>query len=186
MDGIFGNLPEIHTARLVLRKICLSDAADMFEYARQKKVTKYTIWDSHRSVNDTKAFIKSATARARKGLPVSWAMELKSSGRVIGTAGIEAYSRQHRTASIGYAMSPEHWNKGLMTEAVVAVISFAFKKLGANRVEAVCDVKNAASARVMEKAGMKFEGIQRSRIITARGRLSDVKSYAITGKDGRK
>ncbi len=55
--------------------------------------------------------------------------------------------------------------------------------MGLNRIEAVCDIKNIGSSRVMEKAGMKFEGMQRSRIITVRGRVHDVKSYAITRKD---
>jgi ribosomal-protein-alanine N-acetyltransferase len=179
----FKNMPELSTRRLVLRRLRKTDVDDIFDYASRPVVTKYTIWDYHRTNKETKAFIKRVTEKYKHGEPVSWAVTDKRSGKVIGTAGYEFYSSIHKTAGIGYAISPDYWNKGYMTEAVKKIIEFGFKKIGLNRIEAVCDIKNIGSARVMEKAGMKFEGIQRSRIITAKGRVHDVKSYAITRKD---
>jgi ribosomal-protein-alanine N-acetyltransferase len=184
-EKIFKKLPEIRTKDLILRKLRISDAADIFEYASRPEASLYTIWDRHRSKKDTVAFLKYADARAKKGLPVSWAVVHKKDKRVIGTAGIEDYSPAHKCAGLGYALSPDYWNRGYTTEAVGAIIEFTYKKLGLNRVEAVCAIDNKPSARVMEKCGLKYEGILRQRIVTAKGKVHDVKIYAITAEDIR-
>ena len=184
-EQIFRHMPVLKTKRLILRNIKLSDAEDVFNYASNPKVSKYTIWSTHKHVNESKQFILWHNMRQRQGNPVSWGVIDKKTRKFIGTAGFETYSGSHKTASIGYAIGVEYWNKGYTTEAVKKIISFGFRKLMLNRIEAVCDVNNGASARVMEKSGMKFEGIQRSRIISAKGRVHDVRSYAIIKKDIR-
>lgn len=176
---IFKRLPVLRTKRLILRNIKLSDAADIFSYASNPEVSKYTIWPAHKSINSSKHFIVCHNMTQQDGNPASWGVVEKNTNKLIGTAGFESYSGPHKTASIGYAIGVEYWNKGYTTEAVKKIITFGFKVLKLNRIEAVCDVNNIASARVMEKCGMKFEGIQRSRIISAKGRVHDVKGYAI-------
>jgi ribosomal-protein-alanine N-acetyltransferase len=180
---IFSHLPVIKTKRLILRNLRFSDAADIFNYASNPEVSKYTIWSTHKSINDSKDFITWHNMRQRQGNPVSWGVIERATNKLIGTAGFESYSVPHKTASIGYAVGFEYWNKGYTTEAVKKIISFGFSMLKLNRIEAVCDVNNGASARVMEKSGMKFEGVQRSRIISAEGRIHDVKGYAIIRSD---
>ncbi len=115
---VFKNLPELSTKRLLLRRIIKTDIDDIFNYASRPMVTKYTIWEYHRTKKDTKAFIKHVLAKYKRGEPASWAVTDKKSRKVIGTAGYETYSDTHKTAGIGYALSPDGWNKGYMTEAV--------------------------------------------------------------------
>jgi ribosomal-protein-alanine N-acetyltransferase len=182
-EKIFRDLPRIATKDLILRKLKLSDTLDIFEYASRPEVSHYTIWDRHKTKNDTKVFLKYALRCSGKGLPVSWAIVHKKDKKVIGTAGVETYDEKHKCAGLGYVLSPEYWNRGYVTEAVTGIIDFIFKKLEPNRVEAVCDINNTASARVMEKSGMKYEGVLRQRIATVKGTVHDVKIYAITAGD---
>ena len=75
------------------------------------------------------------------------------------------YSPVHHTAEIGYSFSRDYWNRGYATQALTAVIRTAFHFLpDLNRIEAQHDIRNPASGRVMEKCGMKKEGILRSRL----------------------
>jgi [ribosomal protein S5]-alanine N-acetyltransferase len=71
------------------------------------------------------------------------------------------YAPEHARAELGYVLSREHWGKGLMPEAVRAVIRFGFGRMELNRIQARCVAENTASARVMEKAGMTYEGTLR-------------------------
>ncbi|GJM70102.1 hypothetical protein HMSSN036_23180 [Paenibacillus macerans] len=81
-------------------------------------------------------------------------------------------------AEIGYVLSKQYWNKGIMTEVVRRIIEFSFKELELVRVEAKCHPKNVGSAKVMEKSEMKFEGVLR-RYLWAKEELQDVKLYSI-------
>ncbi len=182
-EKIFKHLPKLETKRLILRPLKLTDADEMFEYASRPEVTQYTIWDFHRSVKETKKFLAFAVSRMKKGLPVSWAISHKKDKKMIGTAGIEEFNGQDKCATLGYAISPYYWNQGLTTEAVIKIVEFAFKELDANRVEAYCDVENKASAKVLVKAGMKYEGILRKSIVTFSGKVRDSKMHAIVKGD---
>lgn len=182
-EKVFKHLPVLETERLILRNITLSDAEDVFNYTSNPEVSRFTIWSCHRSIGDSIKFINWHNRLQKQGRPVSWGVIDKATMKLIGTAGFESYISDHKTADIGYAIAVEYWNRGYTTEAVKKIIDFGFDKLKLSRIEAVCDVANIGSARVMEKSGMKFEGIQRSKIISAEGRVHDVKSYAIIRED---
>ena len=94
------------------------------------------------------------------------------------------YAPEHARAELGYVLSREHWGKGLMPEAVRAVMAFGFEKLSLNRIQARCIAENLASARVMEKAGMTFEGtLRESEFI--KGAYRDIKLYSILRREYR-
>ena len=116
--------------------------------------------------------------------PSSWGIEDKTSGKLIGTIGFMNCSFDHNSAEIGYSLSKEHWNKGLMTEAVEVCLDYAFGEMHLNRVEAQHEVSNPSSGRVMEKCGMKKEGVMRERLYN-KGRYVDVCVYAIVRSDWR-
>ena len=88
----------------------------------------------------------------------------------------------HARGEIGYALARKYWGQGLMTEAVRAMLDYGFNTLHLNRIEARCDVENAGSWRVMEKVGMKFEGVLRQNIML-HGRARDARMYAILRED---
>jgi [ribosomal protein S5]-alanine N-acetyltransferase len=94
-------------------------------------------------------------AKARPGQ--DFAIVLRETDEVIGGITIEV-SEQHRRASLGYWCGVDYWGRGYATEAVSAVIGYGFRKSALNRVHAECHGDNPASRRVLEKAGMTFEG----------------------------
>ncbi|MFH1368156.1 MAG: GNAT family protein [Elusimicrobiota bacterium] len=181
-NKVFHNLPTLKTKRLILRKLKMSDACDIYEYGRDPLVSRYTIWARHKSIKDTRGFLKYVQREYRKAVPESWGMILKENGKLIGTCGFNNYNSNFRKAEIGYAMSRKYWGKGLMTEAVEAMLDFGFGKLKLNRICAHCMIDNKGSEKVMKKCGMKFEGIMREGIFV-KGKPRDLKMYAILKKE---
>jgi len=118
----------------------------------------------------------------RAASPDVWAIVEKASGRVIGTIRMGEYRAQHGRASVGYALARPYWNRGLTTEALRAVLRFGFDVVGLNRIFAVCYPENPASARVMEKVGMTYEGTLRDAAFE-KGRYRSLKVYAILRRE---
>lgn len=179
---VFADLPELNTPRLLLRKMTMRDAADLHEYCRDKQVAEHVLWNAHQSMLDTRGYLRFILHQYRDGVPSSYGMVLKETGKLIGTIGFMGYSPENNSVEVGYSMSRAYWNKGLMTEALRAVIDMAFEALHVNRVEAMHETTNPASGKVMLKCGMRFEGVMRSKIFN-KGHYSDVAMYAITQAD---
>ena len=107
------------------------------------------LWDTHRSIEDSESFLSFTMEGYERGDFGSWGVVLKDSGAFVGTCGMDGgYAPEHARAEIGYALSREHRGKGLMPEAVRAVIRFGFVRMGLNRIQARCIAENTASARV--------------------------------------
>ena len=94
------------------------------------------------------------------------------------------YAPEHARAELGYVLSRKLWGRGLMPEAVRAVVRFGFGRMELNRIEARCIIENAASARVMEKAGMTCEGTLREREFI-KGAYRDMRLYSILRREYR-
>ena len=159
--------------------MCLDDAEDMFEYASDPEVSKYTGWYAHNALEDSKLFLNYVTNSYRNNQVSSWGVVHKVDKKFIGTAGFINWNVEHARAEIGYALARKYWGKGYMTEVVHAIIYFGFSRIMLNRIEARCEIKNIASARVMEKVGMKYEGILRQHMFM-KGKYRDLKIYSIT------
>jgi ribosomal-protein-alanine N-acetyltransferase len=110
-----------------------------------------------------------------------WGIVYKGNGRFIGSCGIVGWDLENARAEMGYVLSQKYW-QGLMSEAVRAMLAFGIEKMGLNRIEARCTVENAASACVMEKAGMLYEGTLRQREFI-KGAYRDMKVYSILRSD---
>ncbi|HYG99939.1 MAG TPA: GNAT family N-acetyltransferase [Terriglobales bacterium] len=177
-------IPEIVTERLLLRALRPTDEIDVFSYARDPEVANHTLWEPHENLNDTRVFLAFVAEQHRSGRSFIWAIVHNRDRRVIGTVGLTAYVPNHARAEMGFAIARPYWNQGYTTEAVKAMLSFALRDLGLNRVEAFCKLENIGSARVMEKAGMRFEGILRGREFI-KGRYEDVRMYAMLKQDLR-
>lgn len=179
---VFLGTPTLETKRLILRRLKPSDAKAVFEYASDPEVTKYVTWQPHKAIAESKSFIRFVLNQYKQDKAGDWAIVLRQTGKVIGTCGFTAINAINNYAEIGYVLSHRYWGNGYMTEAVLALLKFAFDKMSLNRVEAVHILNNAPSGRVMEKAGMKSEGLLQQRIFTA-GEYHDVRIYAITKKE---
>ncbi|MBO4884304.1 MAG: GNAT family N-acetyltransferase [Clostridia bacterium] len=175
---LFFSMPPIETERLVLRRLEMNDAPDIFNYGRDPEVARHVLWEAYESVSESRSYIRTMQRRYRLGEPSSWGIELKSEGRVVGTIGYMWYQEEHSSAEVGYSLARDQWNRGLMTEALSAVIRHSFEVLHLNRVEAQHELTNPASGEVMKKCGMQYEGTLRERLRN-KGRYVDVALYAI-------
>jgi [ribosomal protein S5]-alanine N-acetyltransferase len=178
----FLGYPVLETERLILRRLKTSDAQDMFEFAMHRDVSKYVSWEPHESIERAEKFIKSTIEHYDNDESGELGMELKENGKLIGSMGFVKFNPQDLCGEIGYTLSRDYWGKGIMTEAVKCIIRFAFEEMKINRIEAVHFSENEASGRVMQKAGMSFEGLLRQRRF-AKGRYWDLKYYAILKSD---
>ena len=178
LDELLADLPVLETDRLLLRKASLDDAADIFEYASDHEVPRFMPWEPHQSIQTTYEYLEHVLDGYRQHSPGPWALVHKRDAKMIGTCSFGSWERDHRRAEIGYVLNRRYWGQGYMAEAVRAIIAFGFRELGLNRIQARCDVPNIGSARVMEKAGMSFEGVLRQQLFS-KGSYRDMKMYSI-------
>ena len=181
---ILKDLPTLVTDRLILRKMTPNDAEAVFTYASDPEVTRYVVWETHRSIEDSKALLDLVTSKYESGGEPEWGIVYKGDHRFVGTCGIVSWEPYHARAELGYALSRDYWGRGFVAEAVRAMISFGFKEMNLNRIEARCIAENTASARVMEKAGMLYEGTLRQRELI-KGEHRDMKVYSILRDERR-
>lgn len=179
---IFDRSPKIETERLILRHMKVSDARDMYDYARRPQVTRYLLWAPHDSLDYTRSYLKQVERCYRQGTFHDFGVILKENNRLIGTCGFARIDEANSTAEAGYVLNPDYWGKGIATEALSAVIALGFEKRGFNRIESRYMVDNQASRRVMEKSGMSFEGIHRQMIFVRDG-YEDIGICAILKQD---
>ncbi len=178
MEAYGGYMPLLETERLRLRRLCMRDAADIFDYSRDPQVAKYVLWDAQTSLSEARGYLRFMLRKYRLGEPASWGIELKATGRIVGTIGFMWIQRDNAAAEVGYSLARGLWNRGLMTEALRAVIDFGFRGLNLNRIEAQHESENPASGAVMRKCGMQREGTLRQRLMN-KGRFVDVELYSI-------
>lgn len=179
--GVFA-MPTLETPRLVLRRIALRDAEDIFAYSADEEVARHVLWPAQRSVGEARDYCRYMLRRYRQDEPSSWGIELKASGHLVGTIGYMAYNEENATVEVGYSLARWLWNEGYMTEALGRVIGYTFDAMDVNRIEAQHELTNPASGRVMEKCGMRREGVLRQRLYN-KGKFVDVALYAILRGD---
>ncbi|HZG52492.1 MAG TPA: GNAT family N-acetyltransferase [Pyrinomonadaceae bacterium] len=149
----------IETARLVLRKPVAADTPLIYEaYARDPEVTRYLSWRPHRAVADGEEHSAQLLAAWESGKYFSWAIVVNDGGEL---AGMISARPEGWRVELGYVIGRRWWGRGLMTEAARAVVDYALARPEVWRVWGVCDVENLASARVLEKTGMRREGVLR-------------------------
>ncbi len=152
----------METHRLILRPFTMEDAEDMYaNWASDPEVTKFLTWPPHADVGVTRAVLGSWIPQYTDGGYFNWAIEWKETGAVIGNISVVKLNETTEAADLGYCMSRAFWGRGIMPEAMRAVIDYLFDVVCLNRVAACHDVKNPKSGRAMEKAGMKTEGVLR-------------------------
>lgn len=170
--------PTLRSTRLLLRRLYLSDAAAIYEYAKLDLVTRFLLWDSHQSISDTENLLQRIIHRYDGFSPPIWGIELTETQKLIGTIGMHRFRQEHRRTEIGFALHPDYWNRGLTTEAVLTVLKYGFHTLGLHRIEAGVFEGNIASEKVLIKVGMKLEGIFREAFFV-KNEIRTLKFYAI-------
>lgn len=173
IQKLFSNIPTLTTERLTLRKMTKADAEDMFEYSKLDEVTRFLRWYPHPDIAHTRRHLAMIEREYRIGCFYDWGIVENSSGKLIGTCGFTRIDPYNFTGEIGYVLNPKYWSQGLASEAAARVIRFGFEELSLHRIEAKYIVGNEKSRALMERCGMKFEGVMRSSMLI-KGEFRDI------------
>ncbi len=169
----------IKTDRLCLRPFSLEDKGMVYEnYGCDEKIRKYISWIPCDTLEKTEEFIRF-NIREYESNPKHYSWAIVFEGSVIGSVGIFNVSDDNDSGEIGYSLGSKWWSNGFMTEVCRAVIDYAFRVVGFNRVYATCHVDNAGSSRVLEKVGMSFEGVIRDGQKNLDGSFSNLRMYSV-------
>lgn len=175
------------TERLILRPFTEDDAEAVFHnWASDDEVTKYLTWPTHSSVEASRWYVNYCIQQYSTTSRYQWGIELKSTHELIGNISVVSSIDELECMELGWVIGRKYWGNGYMPEAATKVIDVLFDEVGANCVYAGHDVNNPKSGRVMQKIGMKFEGVLRQFGKNNQG-IVDVARYSIVKSErGRK
>lgn len=150
----------LKTKRLILRPFCLEDGEAMYRnWASDDEVTKYLSWPTHSSAEISNYVTAEWVAGYEKKDFYLWAIEFE--GEAIGSISVVELNESVAMAEIGYCIGKAWWHRGIMPEALAAVMEYLFDRVGMKRIQACHDTSNPNSGAVMKKCGMELEGILR-------------------------
>jgi [ribosomal protein S5]-alanine N-acetyltransferase len=174
----------IVTERLILRPPTLKDASDIVENVNNLKVSRYLAFVPYPySVKDARVFINLCRKKATRN-PYNFAITLKHSGKLVGMIGFTGLDKFSAKSEVGYWLGKKHWRQGITTEAMKAMVKFAFRKLKLVRLQADVAVENKASANLLKKIGFKKEGLKRkSARAKSTGKWHDTYSFGLLQSD---
>lgn len=175
--------PTIHTERLILKQATTEDAKDMHIYLSNETVCRYMGIDAHETIEDTKGEIQWYDKIFKEQTGIRWGISLKDNPAIIGEiCGFLNLEKQHCRTEIGYELHHDHWRKGIMKEAITAVLRYGFQEMNLNRIEAIIDPANTSSVQLLEKIDFVREGLLREYDLGQNG-FDDVYMYAILKRD---
>ena len=178
---------KIETERLILRKFEKDDVQDMFNnWSNDADVTQYLSWNAHSEIGVTKLIISNWVNAYENMETYIWGIVPKDYGKVAGSISVIETSDKNMSCEIGYCLSKNYWNKGLMTEALCAVIDYLMNDVKMNRIFGRNDPNNLASDKVMKKAGMSLEGTLREVKHLGNDIFSDSNIWSILKKEYKK
>ena len=170
---------EITTERLTLRPFRAEDAAAMYaNWANDPEVTRFLAWPTHSSVEISQLVCDDWVSHYVQNDYYQWAIVLNEIGLPIGSIAVVHQDDKTAKAEIGYCIGRSWWHRGIVTEAMKAVMDYLFDSEGYQRIEARHDPRNPHSGAVMRKVGMQFEGTHRQSDWNNQG-LCDASWYAL-------
>ncbi len=171
------------TPRLLLRPFAGSDIAAVTVYRGDERVMRF-IAGAAETAEEVAAFLQRCASYADRQSQTQFrfAIVLTATGQIIGGSGLDITDEEYREGEIGYHLRADYWGQGFATEAAIALLRFGFEELNLHRLFADCAAENTASARVMQKAGMRQEGHFREnkRIV---GQWHDTLLYAMLDRE---
>lgn len=176
--------PTLRTERLVLRPFADSDREAVTALFTNPRVMRY--WDAPpwREPERAERFLAAARQLQEDGDGARLAIERAVDGRFVGQAALFKWNPTYRSAGVGYALDDTSWGQGYATEAMRALLQWAWDTLPLNRLQAEIDTRNGASARVLEKLGFRLEGTLREDCIVD-GEVSDSGVYGLLRREWR-
>ena len=172
IDDAFRRFPFLTTNRLRLRQIVPGDAESLFAIRSDDETMKYFGHEPHESLDETKGVIKQMEERYIRKEALHWCITLQEEDRLIGSCNLFHFDEGFDRAEVGYELNRAFWGKGIMTEAVSAILTFGFRELRLHRIEAIIDIANVRSKNLLLKLGFTYEGNLRQRF-PFRGHFED-------------
>lgn len=174
---------QIVTRRLVLRELVPDDWPVVLAYQSDERYLRYYHW-TERTESDVRAFVqmladlKNEQPRRKFQLAIT----LRDEPRLIGNCGIRRKPDNEWEADIRYELAAEHWGKGYATEAAQTLVDFGFRELGLHRISASCVTDNLGSVHVLERLGMRREGLFHEKA-HFKGRWWDASVYGLLERE---
>lgn len=173
----------LETDRLILRRFTIDDfESAYYNWTSDSEVSKYMRWEHHKNIEETKLKIINWLKGYVNNDFYQWAIALKDSDEPIGAIGLFVVNESDMCGDFAYSIGRRYWGKGITTEALSAVLKFAFEVVGFNRIESYHSINNPASGKVMKNAGMKFEGLARQKYKSNVG-FEDCNMYSVLRED---
>lgn len=169
-------MSKIITDRLILRHVLLEDMEDIYQYCKNPKIGLNAGWKPHKNRNETLDIMNNQFLNDKNIYSIIF------NGKVIGTIGTmdDPKRLNKHSKMIGYSLAENYWNRGIMSEAVAAILNKCFKNKKINLISAYCYPDNIPSKKVIIKNGFKYEGTLRAAEYTYKKNLKDNECWSIT------
>lgn len=155
------DFPKLETSRLVLRKLEDSDAEALFENYADEEIARNFLDEPLSDIKQASQFIEAFNTEFRQGKAITWAIAIKKTNQMIGTC---SYMFETSTcAEIGYDLAKAYWGKGLMTEALEAMLMYGFNEMGLVEIKADTLSNNFRSINLLKRLDFKLEHVQENR-----------------------
>lgn len=181
-DSVFTTFPQLETSRLILRQTRLTDHADILRIISDPRVSLYTGREPFVSKEAEAAWLNSLHILFPEKKAIRWALEFKGKEGYIGNICFWNLLTQHRRAELGYDLSPDYWNKGLMSEALQIILHYGFTQMNLHSVAANVTPENQASVNLLKKHGFVQEGFFKQNFYS-RGSFSDTASFSLLDRN---
>jgi ribosomal-protein-alanine N-acetyltransferase len=146
-------LPEkIETSRLLIQRLRYEDAEEIFySYASKPEATKYLAWPTHRSIEDTRIYVRHAIENWNMGIDFTFSIRIKTSNKFVGSFGV---IHENGKIQFGYVLTPSAWGNGYATETCQCIMQILKRIPTLFRIGTFVDVDNYASMKVLLKSGL--------------------------------
>lgn len=173
-------MKSLETERLLLRPFQETDAADVYEYAKNPNIGPHAGWPPHQSIEDSIRIVKMFIEENDV-----WALVLKENNKVIGSLGLhkDKLRSVDDIKMLGYVLSEDYWGHGLVAEASKTAINYAFEELSISLLSIHHYPFNNQSKRVIEKCGFTYEGTLRRATTLYDGSVYDLVCYSMTSEE---
>ena len=172
----------VETERVTVRLLRETDLPALMAVNGDEIATALLPYATWRSLDDARAWHERMARLQATGLALQFVVASRASGEAIGTCLLFRYEEGSERVELGYVLGRDHWGRGLMREALTALIGRAFDGMGVRRVEAEVDTRNAASAGLLRRLGFVREGLLRERWV-AKGEAKDVEMFGLLRSD---
>ena len=177
--------PVLKTERLVLREVTLRDAPWYFGHFNTWEIVDGQEYPGPKDLEAAKRELRLYfTDNFRKGTGIRWGITLKGGNDLIGSAGLYKYVEKTSQVETGYDLDPKYWGQGIMTEAMTAIVRYAFDVMKVNRIEALVSPRNKGSQGLVRRLGFRREGVLREHDFY-NGKFTDDYLFALLKRDWR-